>query len=68
MTPRHYDLDPEPWVVIEGWALNFARGSAIKYIARAGRKGDELDDLRKAAHCLQREIERLERERNGSGR
>jgi hypothetical protein len=41
--------------------LNFNRGNAIKYIARAGRKegADTLTDLEKARWYLQREIDRI---------
>lgn len=39
--------------------MNFNRGNAIKYIWRAGSKGDEIEDLRKAAWYVGREIERL---------
>lgn len=42
--------------------LNFNRGNAVKYTARAGRKdpATELEDLKKARWYLDREIERLE--------
>lgn len=42
--------------------LNFNRGNAIKYCARAGAKdpSKELEDLRKAKWYLEREISRLE--------
>lgn len=42
--------------------LNFNRGNAIKYLARAGAKdaAKELEDLRKAAWYVQREIQRIE--------
>lgn len=42
--------------------LNFNRGNAVKYLARAGKKDPaaELDDLRKAAWYVQREIEHIE--------
>lgn len=42
--------------------LNFNRGSAIKYLARAGRKDPqkEIEDLRKAEWYVQREIARIE--------
>ena len=40
--------------------FNFNRGNAIKYIWRAGHKGNEIEDLKKAAWYLKREIERLE--------
>lgn len=59
--PAHYArLSPEPLDVIQRWGLNFCRGSALKYIARAGYKpgADEVTDLRKAVVLLQREIER----------
>jgi hypothetical protein len=39
--------------------FNFARGNAIKYIWRAGAKGNEVEDLRKAIWYLQDEIARL---------
>lgn len=42
--------------------LPFNRGSAIKYIARAGFKDseNELDDLKKALWYINREIELIE--------
>ena len=59
--PAHYkDLSPEPIDVIEGWGLGFHIGNAVKYLARAGKKGDALEDLRKARWYLDREISRLE--------
>ena len=65
VSPSHYArLEPQPITVIEAWALNFHRGQVVKYVSRAGHKGgeSELDDLKKAAWYLQREIARLERE------
>lgn len=45
---------------IEAFELNFSRGSAIKYLLRAGRKsGDEIRDLEKARAYIEREIQRL---------
>lgn len=40
--------------------LNFNRGNAVKYIARAGKKdpAKELEDLQKAKFYLEREINR----------
>lgn len=43
--------------------LNFNLGSAVKYIARAGRKDDIVQDLKKAREFLTFEIEALEAER-----
>jgi hypothetical protein len=37
--------------------LNFHLGNAIKYICRAGYKGSRIEDLRKAIHYLQNELE-----------
>ena len=60
--PAHYNVACiEVIDAIESWALNFSRGNAVKYIARAGHKGDELEDLKKAAWYINREIERLMR-------
>ena len=48
---------------VEAWDLDFCLGNTVKYIARAGRKtADSLQDLRKAAWYLNREIKRRERE------
>lgn len=44
--------------VIENFT--FCIGSAIKYAWRAGLKGDQIEDLRKARWFLDREISRLE--------
>lgn len=46
--------------VCKDYALNFNRGNVMKYVARAGKKKDELQDLRKALDYLQREITYLE--------
>lgn len=57
--PAHYaeGRKHEPIDVIEDWQLGFCLGNTLKYISRAGRKGDRLSDLRKAAWYLAREIE-----------
>ena len=47
--PAHYCYGKyEPKDVIRDWGLNFNLGSAVKYIARAGRKDDIIQDLKKA--------------------
>ena len=38
--------------------VGFNLGNVIKYVARAGKKDDRLQDLRKAEYYLQREIQR----------
>ena len=61
--PPHYggaeDLY-EAIKVIEAWDLGFCLGNTVKYIRRAGLKGDRLTDLKKAAWYLNREIARCE--------
>ena len=59
--PAHYCKGRryEPIDVIEDWELGFCLGNAVKYISRAGRKGDALTDLRKATWYLDREIAKL---------
>lgn len=46
--------------VIEAWELGFHLGNAVKYIARAGKKNDAVEDLRKAAWYISREADRME--------
>lgn len=62
--PAHYGGDTvyEVIKVLEAWGLlgNAYLWNAVKYIARAGKKGDILEDLKKARFYLDREIKRLE--------
>lgn len=58
--PPHYKSGGiEVIDVIEAFELNFRLASVIKYVLRAGRKGDALEDLEKAAWYLDREIDKL---------
>jgi hypothetical protein len=59
--PEHYGGDTvyEAIKVIEAWGLGFCLGNALKYICRAGRKGSDLDDLKKARWYIDREITRM---------
>lgn len=60
--PNHYNMGGiEVIDFIESWNLCFSLGNAIKYIARAPYKNDELEDLKKARWYINREIERLEK-------
>ena len=46
--PAHYTFGKfEVIDVIEDWKLGFHLGNAVKYIARAGRKGSRIEDLKK---------------------
>lgn len=60
--PAHYggDTTYEAIKVIEAWQLDFCLGNCLKYLCRAGKKGDELEDLRKAAWYLSRAIQQRE--------
>jgi len=66
--PSHYTFSSKFEVieVIEEFKLNFHLGNTVKYIARAGKKGDALEDLKKAAWYLNREIERRELEKKNA--
>lgn len=60
--PAHYNVGKiEVIDAIEEWQLNFNRGNAVKYTARAGHKDParEVEDLEKAVWHLQRDITRL---------
>lgn len=63
--PAHYaeGRKYEPKDVIRDWGLNFNLGSAVKYISRAGRKDDILQDLEKAREFLGFEIAAIKEER-----
>ncbi len=65
--PAHYTRGGIECIdVIEKLGLGFHLGNALKYLWRAGVKGDELEDLRKARWYLDREIARLERIRSNT--
>jgi hypothetical protein len=55
--PAHYtDGGIETIDFIEAKGLGFNLGNAVKYISRAGKKGNRLQDLQKAQWYLAREI------------
>ena len=60
--PTHYNAGKiEVIEAIEDWGLNFHKGNAVKYTARAGKKdpAKEIEDLEKAIWYLRREVECL---------
>lgn len=61
--PPHYKQVPGVECIEVTEHFSFLRGNAIKYLWRAGAKGDELEDLRKAIWYIEREINNIERER-----
>ena len=59
--PQHYNVGKiEVIDAIEDWELGFHLGNVVKYVARSGRKGSEVEDLKKAVWYLQRKISMLE--------
>jgi hypothetical protein len=61
INPDHYNNHPSGIECIQITEhFNYCRGNAIKYIWRAGEKGDAIEDLRKARWYVDREIQRLE--------
>lgn len=56
--PAHYKAGGMEVIdVIESFDLGFRLGNAVKYVLRAGRKGDRVTDLKKAQWYLEREIQ-----------
>ena len=58
--PQHYGGKDNPWEaikVIEAWDLGFNLGNTLKYISRAGKKDNIIQDLEKALFYLDREIQ-----------
>jgi hypothetical protein len=61
--PKHYTSHPSGIECIQITEhMSFNLGNAIKYLWRADEKGAPLDDLKKAAWYIQREIAKRERE------
>jgi len=61
INPSHYKSHPSGVECIEiAEHFGYNLGNAIKYIWRAGLKGDAIEDLKKAAWYLDREIQRCE--------
>ncbi len=61
--PAHYTSHPSGIECIQVTEhMGFNLGNAVKYIWRADEKGNALEDLRKAAWYVQREIEKRERD------
>ena len=60
----------ETWDFIRDQGLNYHLGCAIKYICRAGYKDSKADDLKKAIHYLENELQHSlsEPEPDGNGR
>lgn len=62
INPPHYQKHPSGIECIEITEhFNCCLGNAIKYIWRAGLKGDSVQDLKKARWYIAREIKRLKK-------
>ena len=56
--PQYYQRGPVAvWTFIRQQQLGYFLGNVIKYVCRAGHKGDAIEDLEKAIHYLENEIE-----------
>jgi hypothetical protein len=58
--PQHYGGKDNPYEaikVIEAWGVGFNLGNTLKYISRAGKKDNIIQDLEKALFYLDREIQ-----------
>lgn len=63
--PDYYKANGlEAFDVIDSFELNFNLGNAFKYIARAGKKDDKVEDLRKAITYLNMEIMQCKNKEN----
>jgi hypothetical protein len=60
-TPKHYNNGKHYDLIDVGtdYNLNFFRFNVLKYICRAGKKENEIQDLQKAKDYLEREIDYL---------
>ena len=57
-SPSHYTRGSiEVWDFIRDQQLNYHLGNAIKYICRAGYKGSRREDIEKAIHYLENELQ-----------
>jgi hypothetical protein len=58
--PNYYNRGRIPvWDFIRDQELDFHKGNAIKYICRAGHKGSAKEDIEKAIHYLENELQHL---------
>ena len=60
-SPAHYTSGGiETIDFIEAKELNYNLGNVVKYVSRAGKKDNRVEDLKKAAWYLKREIKKWE--------
>lgn len=61
----HYKtMNIQPWDVVDTWPLEqrigFYRGGALKYVMRMGTKDENIQEIRKGAHYMQKLAEVLQ--------
>ena len=59
--PEHYErweIEPVTFIMLNN--MDFWRGNVIKYVARAGFKDNEIQDLEKAKRYIDMRINQLE--------
>ena len=60
--PAHYEaMTLDPLTIAAMYELTPCLTHAVKYLLRAGHKGERLEDLQKCIRCLQMEIEHMNR-------
>lgn len=64
VNPSHYDFPGGVQVIDITKHLDFLTGNVVKYVSRAGRKGDRLTDLLKAEKYLRWAIEKEQSEKH----
>jgi len=62
--PAHYTSHPSGVEAIDITRhMNFNLGNAVKYVWRAGLKGDSIEDLQKARFYIEDEIKKISNQR-----
>lgn len=61
----HYtDAAVQPWDVVDTWPVSqqigYYRGNALKYLMRMGSKDDDLQEIQKALHYIEKLIDILQ--------
>lgn len=68
----HYkNMGVEPWDVVDTWPLEqrigYYRGGALKYVMRMGTKDENLQEIKKGWHYMQKLIEVLQEQEQERG-
>jgi hypothetical protein len=62
---KHYKaMGVQPWDIVDTWPIEqqigYHRGNAMKYLMRMGSKDEQLQEVKKAGHYIQKLSEILE--------